>query len=87
VVDFMERETGLEPATCVFRSKWATDSGGKWATDSAGKWATDSGGMWVQFSGTSGTVDSVTGTVDSVTGMVAQVEAESTGVGGLAQGN
>jgi len=58
--------------SCVFRLKWATDSGEKWATDSAGKWATDSGGMWVQFSGTSGTVDSVTGTVDSVAGMVAQ---------------
>ena len=30
---------------CVFRSKWATDSGKKWATDSASKWATDSGGI------------------------------------------
>jgi hypothetical protein len=48
---------------CVFRSKWATDSGGMWATDSAGEWATDSGGMWVQFSGMSGMVDSVTGMV------------------------
>jgi hypothetical protein len=50
---------------CVFRSKWATDSGEEWATHSGGKWATDSGGMWVHFSGT-------TGMVDSVTGMVAQ---------------
>ena len=57
---------------CVFRSKWATDSGGMWATDSGGKWATDSGGMWVQVSPVTGMLDSVTGTVDSVTGMVAQ---------------
>ena len=49
---------------CVFRSKWATDSGGKWATDS--------GGMWVQLSPVTGTLDSVAGTVDSVAGMVAQ---------------
>ncbi len=48
---------------CVFRSKWASDSGEEWATDSASKWATGSGGMWVQFSGRSGTVDSVTGMV------------------------
>jgi hypothetical protein len=56
---------------CVFRSKWAADSGGMWATDSGGKWATDSGEMWVQLSPVTGTLDSVTGTVDSVTGMVA----------------
>ena len=72
---------------CVFRSKWAGDSGEQWATDSAGKWATHSGGMWVQFLGTSGMVDSVTGTLDSVAGTVAQWRAESTGVGEVAQGN
>ena len=33
------------PQECVFRSKWATDSGKKWATDSASNWAADSGAM------------------------------------------
>ena len=40
-----QQERPLAVVTCVFRSKWATDSGKKWATDSASNWATDSGGI------------------------------------------
>ena len=74
-------------ALCVFRSKWATDSGGMWATDSGGKWATDSGVMWVQLSPVTGMLESVTGRLDSVTGMVAHLDRNGKAREGWRAGN